>query len=181
MTVARDVEALIRRAMSAQRRARPQEALRLLQAALARGGEIGDAASLVMTLRALALWHIERGAAGTALACYRSAVDIARGADDELVLAHAVRHLADAHRRRQELEAAEPLYAEAISIYRRHIGVAPLPLADALRGAARLMEASGAAAQAAPLWREAETLYRQSGLREGVEQARSALERCRNP
>ena len=63
---------------------------------------------------------------------------------------------------------AEPLYLEAVSIYRGRGDEAALDLANTLRGLALLAESSGKPDAAKSLWQEARQLYTKCNVQAGV-------------
>ena len=109
---------------------------------------------------------------------YIEAVTLAREQQDDLVLAHTVRHLADVYRNLDELDEAEPLYEEALAIYRSDARTSNLALANALRPMALLHEKRNQLNAAKDFWIEAERLYESVGVEAGVEECRQAIDRC---
>jgi len=106
---------------------------------------------------------------------YKLAVSLARAHGDPLVLAHRVRHLADAYRRLGRAELSEPAYQEALSIYRRYPEAKPLDVANALRGFAILKESIGAREEARGFWKEAHDLYVKLDVKPGVAESAARL------
>ena len=132
-------------------------------------------------IRALkALGQIERdmGQGEAALLLYDEAVTLCRAEADPLLLAHTVRHVADIHRNAGRLTEAEPLYDEALALYRGQ-QPNPLDLANTLRPLGLLLEATGRREEAKLLWEEARVLYAAAGVEAGVAEclARLALPR----
>ena len=78
---------------------------------------------------------------------------------------------------RANLDLAEPCYKEALGIYRCHLETPPLDLANALRGYALLMGATGRGEEAAALWREARTLYMEISVAAGVTESERQIAR----
>jgi len=171
------VESLIRRGMAARREDRPDEAMRLMKAAvaLARFGE--DPLARARALHGLANVERDLGQLDVALRLYLEAVPLCRQGDDPLVFAHTVRHLGDVLRELGDLEKAGRCYAEALAVYRADPDAPPLDVANAVRPAAMLCEALGEADQARALWREAGELYRRAGVEAGVSESAAHVER----
>ncbi|HKR64534.1 MAG TPA: hypothetical protein VJZ00_12450 [Thermoanaerobaculia bacterium] len=90
-------------------------------------------------------------------------------------LAHAIRHLADMHRRDGELALAEPLYVEALALYRANPATKKLDLANAVRPFAILRGLQGAEEESRQLWTEARDLYAECGIEAGVAEATRRL------
>jgi tetratricopeptide (TPR) repeat protein len=107
---------------------------------------------------------------------YEEAVAVARQTDDALSLAHTVRHLGDVHRETGRNDLAEPLYREALAIYRGHPETAPLELANAIRPLAIVEERAGRSAEARRLWHEARDLYAAAGVESGYAECASRME-----
>ena len=101
------------------------------------------------------------------------AIALLRQADEPLRLAHTIRHLADMHQEAGQPQLAEPLYDEAIAIYRGNECTPPLDLANAIRGLAELKDDER-------LWQEAHDLYVATNVPPGVaETARRLAEHAR--
>jgi tetratricopeptide (TPR) repeat protein len=100
---------------------------------------------------------------------YEGAVALARAAQEEHALAHALRHIADIVRECGEAERALRASEEAVSLYRRN-GWSWLELANALRVNALALLAAGRPEAAVPLWTEARRLYRDVNVPAGVEE-----------
>jgi tetratricopeptide (TPR) repeat protein len=114
-----------------------------------------------------------------ALSHYRSAAELYRSAEDEMGLAHAIRHVADILRGMNRTQEAETLIFEAISIYRKQLYQGQqhveLHLANGLRVAALLKEQAGLNVEALPFWVEARDNYRAAGVHAGVAESRAHL------
>ena len=91
--------------------------------------------------------------------------------------AHALRHLGDSFVRRNELDAAEKLYTEAMYEYELLEGRDELSLANALRSMAILREKQGRRGDAAACWNKACHLYESEGIESGVDECISHLEK----
>jgi tetratricopeptide (TPR) repeat protein len=107
----------------------------------------------------------------TALACYEEAVAILRTRNDQLRLAHTVRHVADILCDQDRESAAMPHYEEALAIYRAHPSASPLDLANAIRGYALLLQKLKDTSQVVLLWQEARKLYADTAISAGVQEA----------
>jgi hypothetical protein len=92
-----------------------------------------------------------------------------------LAWAHAIRHIADMWLEASELEAARPLYEDALEAYRGSLETRILDLANTLRPYALLNEAAGNAEAARALWLEAKALYASLRLEEGVAECQRHL------
>lgn len=103
---------------------------------------------------------------------YEQAVALLRSADDQLKLAHTIRHLGDVHAAREQWQEAEQCFTEALDIYRGHPSPDTLDLANAIRPFALLKTKTGRVEEARPLWAEAARLYESEGIAAGVEECR---------
>jgi tetratricopeptide (TPR) repeat protein len=123
------------------------------------------------------LGQIERdlGNAGAALKNYAAAVELRRNQDAPLLLAHAVRHVADILREQRQPKESAPLYEEALAIFRNHEQTRPLDLANAIRGYALLKADAGDPEEATFLWHEAMALYAECGVQAGVNESQSQI------
>lgn len=99
---------------------------------------------------------------------YEDAVIICRTLNDELRLAHTIRHLGDILREQGELILSEPCYLEALEIYRNNEGTRLLDLANTVRGFALLKGENGETQEALALWLEAKELYARFKVHDGV-------------
>jgi len=86
------------------------------------------------------------------------------------------RHLADIDREGGNLEAAEPSYREALSLYRGDISSSPLDLANTVNGLAILLTAKGEQDEARLLTAEARDLYEDTGVAAGVAECSRRLD-----
>lgn len=154
-------------------------AAQLLKDALALGQELGDVQAQISALRGLGHVLSDTGDIVRAKTYYEAAVSLARNQDDRLVLAHALRHLADACRHKNDAEAAETFYDESIALYCADDEASSVHLANALRGSARLYEKRDSE-RAIALWKEAARIYQKVGIDAGVEEANQAIVRCRS-
>ena len=130
---------------------------------------MGDAA------RGSRLHPARHSAAATAR--YEEAVAVARQSGDPLLVAHAIRHLGDTHRRARRLAEAEACYDEALTLYAEHANPPPVAYANALRPMAILKEALGEADQARLLWQRAKALYAAIPVPAGVAECNENLSR----
>jgi tetratricopeptide (TPR) repeat protein len=110
-----------------------------------------------------------------AVSNYRTAAELYRSLNDEMNLAHALRHVADILRGMGRTAEAEPFIQEAMTIYRALQPLPQLHLANSLRVAALLREEAGKPDEALPLWVEARDLYRAVGVEAGVAESRARL------
>ncbi|MDX1393174.1 MAG: hypothetical protein R3195_02240 [Gemmatimonadota bacterium] len=168
---------LLEQGHRARRAGRPGEALRRFEDA-ARAARAGGGRDLVKSLMGVGQIHRDVGDPSAARAPYEEAVGVCRGLDDPLFLAHTVRHLADLHLSEDRLEAAEPLYAEALALYREHGTDARAgDVANALRPYAILRERAGDTASAIRFWEEAKASYAAADMQAGVDEADEHLGR----
>jgi tetratricopeptide (TPR) repeat protein len=130
----------------------------------------------------LAAIHVETGRVArdlgdneSASSHYRTAAEIYRSVNEQMNLAHAVRHVADILRAMGRTAEAVPFILEAIAIYRVQQPLPRLHLANALRVAALLKEQTQSDTGALPLWLEARDLYRAAGVDAGVAESRAHL------
>ena len=112
-----------------------------------------------------------------AAARYEEAVSAARGIGDPLLLAHAIRHLGDIHRRARRLTEAETCYEEALALYAAEDEPPALDYANALRPMAILKEALGETGEARQLWQQAKSLYAAVPVAAGVAECDENLAR----
>jgi len=131
----------------------------------------------VMALRELAETERKLGEREAAREHYEQAVQQLRLHSDALALAHTVRHLGDVHRELGRSDLAEPCYREALELYDAHTEASRLDVANALRSMAVLKEDTGAAAEAAALWKRARELYQATGIQAGVDESTRRLAR----
>ena len=104
----------------------------------------------------------------SARAHYLEAAKGYRARDEMLAYAHAIRHVGDIYMEESNIAAAQPLYEEALGIYRGSLHTKILDLANTLRPYAILQEARGNTALATSLWREARHLYAALHIEAGV-------------
>lgn len=164
------IDQLLERAAQARRENRPADARVDLVEAVAQA-RVSHAAPEDLARALKALGQIERDLnhRDAALALYEEAATIERQFNtDPLRLAHTIRHLADIHQDSGRLAQAEPLYLEALAIYRAHPETSALDLANALRPLALLKESAGHEAEAEPLWDEARRIYATLEILPGV-------------
>ena len=149
----------IRRARRA-RFTQPEEARALFAEAAKKSRESGARRELVDALKGIAQIDRHLGRRADALPFYEEAVSIARDIADPLLLAHTVRHLGDLHHDDARDDLAEPLYAEALALYRAS-EAPPLDLANALRSLAVIKDSE-------TLWEEAFHLYVATDVPPGI-------------
>ena len=107
---------------------------------------------------------------------YGEAAEGFRQKDNRLAYAHTVRHIADMYLDEQQYAAAQPLYEEALEIYRSDMDTKLLDLANAVRPYALLHEAMGNPI-AGQLWLEARNLYASLRIEAGVQECDARLKR----
>jgi hypothetical protein len=129
----------------------------------------GEAARAVDLIREASRARRE-GHRDDAMRIAAEAIALLRRVDEPLRLAHTIRHLADMNQEAAQPQLAEPLYDEAIAIYRRHPETPPLDLANAIRGLAELKDEEH-------LWQEAHDLYVATNVPPGVAETARRLAR----
>jgi hypothetical protein len=87
-----------------------------------------------------------------ARAHHAEAAKLQRDAGELLAYAHAIRHIADMHLDESSLVEAQPLFEEALEIYRGNLHTKVLDLANTVRPYAQLQEMLGHADLAVGLW-----------------------------
>lgn len=161
-----------------------EEAKSDLDAAIATCRDEGRDPELAEALHRLANLERDLGNRDRAEVLWTESVEICRGIDRPLMLAHKVRHLADLRLEQNRLEAARKLYEEAMAIYRDPANAAAFDHANAAMAYAGLAEKLADAELALGLWREAGEHYAAIRLDEGVdvcaEQIRSLNSRLGN-
>lgn len=168
----------LERARTARAGGRPAEARAALERALALCQNQPELdVALLAVLRALAQLERDEGRLEAAADRYQAAVAVCRRGASSNTLAHTVRHLADLYRTLGRLDEAEPLYVEALALYRAETGVSRLDLANTVRPYALLAQRLGRSAEARRLWQEARALYAEAGVSEGVAEADAQLQR----
>ena len=132
----------------------------------------------MQTAAALAgLGQIERdlGQIQPSLQHYQEAAKLYHGAGNTLKYAHTIRHLGDIHLEEGRRDLAEPLYKEALALYRADATSQPLDLANTIRGMAILKHENNEPEASMSLWEEARTLYAQVGVAAGVAESSRRL------
>jgi catechol 2,3-dioxygenase-like lactoylglutathione lyase family enzyme len=99
---------------------------------------------------------------------YEEAIALFRELDLRWRLAQALGHLAMLHHDAGRVDAAGPLYEEAMSICRRSDGIAPLDYANTANRLAKFKHEIGKAGEAEPLWEAAHLHYSKAGIDGGV-------------
>jgi tetratricopeptide (TPR) repeat protein len=143
-------------------------AWQLFRNALKACGRDGDARQQAEIHVALAKVERDLKRNEAALSHYRSAAELYRRLNNPVMLAHAVRHIADILQGTGRHGEAGPFAVEAIAIYRSQQSPVRLHLANALRVAALVMEQEQAQDEALRFWAEAKGLYQQEGVDAGV-------------
>src|ERR1700742_1550330 len=131
----------------------------------------GDPVALARALRALG--EVERALPESdgGIAAYEEAIAILRHEPQPLLFAHTIRHLGDIYRHHGNTDRSARCYGEALALYREPIDPPALDVANALRGAALLKEATGARTDAIALWNEAKDLYLHENADAGATEA----------
>lgn len=177
----RDLENILQRATAARRAGGLDVARQAFQQALETSQLAADEHGRFVALRGLAQVQRDEGKPAEAIGYYEEALGLAHELGNPELVAHSLRHLADACAESGLDQRAAPLYAEAIGMYRVHDGATALDFANALRPAAALCERAGDLEQAAAHWQEARDLYEQAGVEAGVAECREGLARCQDP
>jgi hypothetical protein len=101
---------------------------------------------------------------------YAEAAAIHREENKALAYAHAIRHIADMFLQESQQAEAQPLYEEALEIYRGSLDTKLLDLANTVRPYALLQEGLGNQQTARELWQEARNLYASLRIEPGVDE-----------
>ncbi len=101
---------------------------------------------------------------------YWRGAELARTEDDDILRAHALRHVSDLACERGDFPLALNLAEEAVAVYRAAANPRPLDLANALRLTALALEGLDLSDEAAPAWQEARHLYACLEVQAGVEE-----------
>ena len=170
------IDTLLQDAAGARREGRPADARRDYAQAVALSRQPGASrGQLVRALKGLGQIERDTGRLDAALRHYLEAADVCRDMDDPLLLAHTIRHVGDIHQDAGRHADAEPCYVEALAIYEANPSTGPLDLANALRPAALLMQATDRPEAARKYWSKARKLYAAAGIEAGVEECDSNL------
>lgn len=110
----------------------------------------------------------DKGQFSVAREHYAEAARLYREQSDVLTYAHTIRHIADICQQEGNPKQAQPLYEEALEIYRSNLNTKLLDLANTVRPYALLVEEQGDSALALTLWEEARSLYRSLRLEPGI-------------
>lgn len=140
-----------------------------------------DEAGKLVALKGLGQVERDAGNIQEALHYLQDATHLARRHAGKNLLAHTIRHYADACRAAGRLEEAQSLYQKALTLYREEPATPELELANALRPAAIASERLGHKQEASDYWREARSLYESAGIQAGVLECDEGLSRCAHP
>lgn len=168
----------LRTANSARREGKTDSARQTFRQVLESCKFSGDAIGRLFALKGLAQLDRDRGQPQRAVEFLAEATQLAEQEDDMRLLAHTVRHYAEALMEAEQLPQSARCFERALNIYRSLPDLAGLELANALRPAALLHEQLGQRAEAAELWREARQLYEELQLTTGVAECDEGIERC---
>jgi tetratricopeptide (TPR) repeat protein len=166
-----EIESVLQSGNAARRAGKFSEALLLMNEAAAMCGP-GQEFSQACVLRELGELARNRHDLSAAQEHYEKAVALMRSTDDQLKLAHTIRHLGDVHAAREHWAEAEQCFVEALDIYREHPSPNGMDFANAIRPFALLKTKTGRIEEARPLWIEAGKLYESEGIAAGVEECR---------
>ena len=164
-------------ASASERESALADAREELTTAVALLGEGGSPVSFAHALHLLANVEVDLGHEDRAMSLWKESIDVLRGTDDVLQLAHKIRHLGDLHFRNGRLDEAEAQYDEALAIYREHDVPGSLDFANAVARVAALQEDRGDKRRALSLWTETRDLYAAVDLAAGVEVAEGHVRR----
>lgn len=166
---------LLARGYEARGERRLADARHCFATAVERCQKANDRQLLAQALSGLGQIERDLGNAAQALRHYNDAVALRRSQNDPLALAHALRHVADILREQKQSAKAEPVYAEALGIYRADEKTKPLDLANTIRGFALLKADLDDPEEATFLWHEAMSLYAEAGVQAGVTESQSQI------
>lgn len=110
---------------------------------------------------------------------YAEAAKIYCEQNDVLAYAHTIRHIADMYRIEAKYAEAQPLYEEALEIYRSNLDTKLLDLSNTVRPYAQLNEATGNLETARQYWQKARNLYSSLRIEAGVEECDKHISRLR--
>jgi tetratricopeptide (TPR) repeat protein len=175
VTMRENADSLMTQALQARRENRLDDAHRCLVDAVHLCRNTGIPVDLARALTALGQIERDMDHTETALTYYQEAADIYGAEGDLMRLAHTIRHVADIHQDAGRMLKAEPLYQEALRLYRNDGRTGPLDLANTIRGLAISKEHAGQFEQAKILWAEAKTLYMGVNVRQGVAESSRRL------
>lgn len=173
-----ELKSILEQARAARRAGGLATARQAFRQALETSQLAADKHGRFVALRGLGQVQRDEGDPVKAIGYYEEALEVAQELGDPVLIAHTLRHLADACAESGHQERAAPLYSEAISRYRAQDNAPLLDVANALRPAAALCEELGDTAKAATWWREARDLYGQAGIEAGVAECTGGLRRC---
>lgn len=159
---------LLTGARAARQSGDPVQARALARLALDRARQAGSAPLLADALNSAAQTARDAGDPDTAIAHYHELAALKNRAADRPGEVHALRHIADIHRQAGRPEAAHGWYERVLHLYPATADAEPLPLANARRGYALLLESQGAIEAAAAQWQAARMAYEAAGVSEGV-------------
>lgn len=168
---------LIEAAWQARRDGRHDEAERQAVQGIAVARQAGARADLITALKALGHIVCDDHQNERALRLYEEAVALCREEHDPLLLAHTVRHLGDVHRHASRPIEADRCYSEALALYRGAAQPPPLDVANAMRPAALVKEATGDLEAAKALWSDARRLYDMAGVQVAAAECSRRLSR----
>ena len=106
---------------------------------------------------------------------YTEAAALYRNENNPLAYAHTIRHIADMLLHESKHAEAQPLYEEALEIYRSNLNTKLLDLANTVRPYALLHEQLGNRETANAHWQEARNLYASLRIEPGVTECEKHL------
>ena len=107
------------------------------------------------------------------------ALDYYQKTNDQTVIAHSTRHMADLLVQLANYTEAKKHYDSSIQLYRDNQNSSPLDLANALRGYAICLESLEDLDDASKAWGEVMDLYQALEIEQGVDEAKQHIDHLR--
>ena len=152
-----------------------QQVLALLHEAVEVSRANGDMLDLSYSLAKYAQIRGYVDGTDVALKLLQESADAAERGDSPFLQGHAIRHMADLLRHRNEYELAEPMYQQAIELLQSDPETDDLSIGNALRPQAILLEETGRLQEAIERWCETRDYYKKAGIPAGIEECDAHL------
>ncbi len=174
-----EVKMILQKADEARRQGQLETARRAFEQALETSSLSQDEHGRLAALKGLGQLERDAGNPDQALYYFDDATRLARRTATKRLVAHTIRHYADAYRAAGQLAQALPLYQEALALYGEDPATPGLELANALRPAAIVFEQLSHNQRAVKYWQQARTLYESAGIEAGVLECDEGISRCK--
>ncbi|NKB32831.1 MAG: tetratricopeptide repeat protein [Pseudomonadales bacterium] len=164
----------------AARYSRLQAAGQLLDKAINSAITNSDDRNTAHAVHLLANLEVDVGRLDSALQLWSLAVELCRELNDPAMLAHKIRHLGDLFKQRRQFDEAHQCYEEALTLYRGLSEIEnniKLDIANLLIRFAEIRENRTDNTTALEYFVEAESLYKELELADGVELCSKHIER----